>query len=86
METDATSEPTINSKKFFEELSTFRTIIQDKRNTLTQMDEAFNCLFLITSRVDPKDPRKELTEQAWLTTGEDFIRRKVLLMAAGHPI
>ena len=50
------------------------------------MDKAHGCLFLITNRVDPKDPRKEFTEQAWASITEEFVRRKTLMMKVGHPI
>lgn len=76
----------ISSERFFKELSTFRTIVGDKRNSIARMDKAYGILFLVSNRVDPKDPRYELTKQAWETTSEEFIRRKDLLIMARHPL
>lgn len=77
---------TITAETFFREVVTFRKIVGDKRNSITFMDKAYACLYLITNRVDPKDPRKELTEQSWAAATEEFIRRKALLIMNGHPI
>jgi len=83
---EAMNSGTINSETFFRELQTFRNIIQDKRNSISFMDRAHGCLFLITNRVDANDPRKELTEQAWYSTTEEFMRRKFFMIMAGHPL
>lgn len=83
---EAMNSGTITSETFLRELATFRSIMQDKRNSIAKMDKAHGCLFLITNRVDPKDPRKEFTEQAWASITEEFVRRKTLMMKVGHPI
>jgi len=84
--TKAMNSGTIDSETFFRELMTFRKIMQDKRNSIDYMDRAHGCLFLITNRVDPKDPHKKKTEEAWATITEEFIRRKVLMVLNNHPL
>ena len=76
----------VSSEQFFKELSTFRIIVGDKRNSISRMDKAYEILFLVSNRVDPKDPRYELTKQAWEAASEEFIRRKNFLVMAGHPL
>jgi len=83
---EAMNSGTITSEVFMRELATFRNIMQDNRNSIATMDRAHGCLFLITNRVDPKDRRKELTEQTWDAITEEFTRRKALMMMAFHPL